>query len=68
MKPIHILTRFTLASLALALITMVSTFSISAQGPLRPTELLALKSAGNQQISPDGTEILYSVSTPRGPN
>lgn len=31
-------------------------------------ELLALRSCGGVQLKPDGTEMIYSLSTPRGPN
>jgi len=47
---------------------LLFTGSIFAQNSLSPAELLALKSAGSLQISPDGTEILYSVYTPRDAN
>ena len=39
-----------------------------SQNVLSPGELLELKTCSNLQLSPDGTQILYSVSTPRGPN
>ena len=39
-----------------------------AQDILSASDLLGLKNAGEVQISPDGTEMIYSVSTPRGPN
>jgi len=39
-----------------------------SQNVLSPDELLELKSCNNLQLSPDGTQILYSVSTPRSPN
>jgi len=40
----------------------------NSQNVLSPRELLELKSCNNLQLSPDGTQILYSVSTPRGAN
>ncbi|MFO7669261.1 MAG: S9 family peptidase [Bacteroidales bacterium] len=61
-------TSVTLTLVTLTLATLILTFSVNAQNPLSAVDLLALKSAGNLQISPDGTEILYSVSTPRGAN
>jgi dipeptidyl aminopeptidase/acylaminoacyl peptidase len=63
MRPMHPRTFVTLA-----LVPLILTFSVNAQNPFSAGDLLALKSAGNLQISPDGTEILYSVSTPRGAN
>ena len=38
------------------------------QDILTPPDLLALKSCSGTRLSPDGTQILYSVSTPRGAN
>jgi dipeptidyl aminopeptidase/acylaminoacyl peptidase len=38
------------------------------QDALSPEELLKLKSITAVQISPKGKEVIYSVSTPRGPN
>lgn len=38
------------------------------QDPLTPEELMMLKSVSAVQISPDNKEVIYSVSTPRGPN
>lgn len=52
----------------LTALSLLFSLSVLAQGPITANQLLALKSAGNLQISPDGTEVLYSVSTPRGPN
>ncbi|MCP4314246.1 MAG: S9 family peptidase [Bacteroidetes bacterium] len=49
-------------------LTLLFTLGALAQGPLTAFDLLTLKSADNLQISPDGTEVIYSVSTPRGPN
>jgi len=63
MKGSHSPTRFFFVAL-----TLLFTLGALAQGPLTPGNILSLKSAGNLQISPDGTEVLYSVSTPRGPN
>ena len=39
-----------------------------AQDVLSPVDLLKLKSCRDIQLSPDGSQILYSLSTPRGPN
>jgi Tol biopolymer transport system component len=39
-----------------------------SQDILSPADLLALKSCSGIQLSPDGSQIIYSVSTPRGPN
>jgi len=38
------------------------------QDPLTPEDLLKLKTIGVVQISPENKEVIYSVSTPRGPN
>ncbi len=38
------------------------------QNPLSPEELLELKTIGAVQISPDGKEVIFSISTPRGAN
>ena len=40
----------------------------AGQDPLTPEELLSLKSVSAVQLSPNGNEIIYSVSSPRGPN
>lgn len=39
-----------------------------AQTVLSPAELLSLERSSLNQLSPDGTEIIYTVYTPRGPN
>jgi dipeptidyl aminopeptidase/acylaminoacyl peptidase len=39
-----------------------------AQTALTPAGLLSLESCSLHQLSPDGTEIIYSVITPRGAN
>lgn len=41
---------------------------LDAQEALSAADLLSLRTAGNIQVSPDGSELIYSVSTPRGPN
>ncbi len=46
----------------------INSLSLSAQDVLTAPELLELKSIRSSQISPDGSEIIYTVSTPRGPN
>ncbi|MEN8202583.1 MAG: S9 family peptidase [Bacteroidota bacterium] len=53
--------------LSLALLFVLSV-GLSAQNVLTASELLVLKSAGLTQLSPDGSELIYYVSTPRGPN
>jgi dipeptidyl aminopeptidase/acylaminoacyl peptidase len=40
----------------------------AGQDPLSPEALLQLKSASAVQLSPDGRELIYSVTTPRGAN
>ena len=42
--------------------------SISGQDVMSAPDLLGIKSIGGTQISPGGKELIYSVSTPRGPN
>ncbi len=54
-----------LLSLGILLINPHLTFG---QGALSPEELLKLKTISALQISPKGKEVIYSVSTPRGPN
>ena len=41
---------------------------LPAQNVLTAAELLSLKSVGLTDLSPDGTELIYNLSTPRGPN
>ena len=67
-KPMKTKYSYLLTGLALALSVLVTAFNLTAQNPLTAGDLLALKSAGGLSISPDGNEILYSVSTPRGAN
>ena len=57
----------TVILLALGLM-LINPFSAYGQDPLSPEELLKLKSIGAVQISSDNKEVIYSVSTPRGPN
>ena len=40
----------------------------NASGQFTASDLLELRSVGGLEISPDGTEYLYAVYTPRGPN
>ena len=54
-------------SLSLVLLFVLGT-GLQAQNVLTAPELLALKFAGLTHLSPDGTELIYYVSTPRGPN
>jgi dipeptidyl aminopeptidase/acylaminoacyl peptidase len=39
-----------------------------AQDPLTPEQLLKLKTIGVVQVNPVKSEVIYSVTTPRGPN
>ena len=50
--------RRSLAGMVLFIFMLAPHFSLNAQNPLSADELLALKSAGGLQISPDGSEIL----------
>jgi len=42
--------------------------NIQDQNIFQPGDLLGIKTCSNLQLSPDGKQILYSVSTPRGAN
>ena len=54
---------------AFLLSLLVFTFQDNqGQDVLSPVDLLALQSCSNIQLSPDGNQILYSISTPRSPN
>lgn len=46
----------------------VISFAAISQQAFGPEDLLSIKSVSNIQLSPDGSEIIYSLSTPRGPN
>lgn len=50
------------------LFTLVGIICLQSQNLFTPADLLKLKSTAIVQLSPDGTELIYSVSTPRGPN
>ena len=55
--------------LVILLAFLVVSFEDSlGQDILSPADLLALKSCSGIRLSPDGSQIIYSVSTPRGPN
>lgn len=55
--------------LAVSIIAIISVHNSSfAQSVLTPENLLELKGCSIHQISPDGTEVIYSVRTPRGAN
>jgi len=41
---------------------------VGAQSTLSPADLLSMKSCASVDMSPDGSEILYTMTTPRGPN
>jgi len=41
---------------------------LCGQHALSPADLLSLKYCSGPEISPDGTEALYAISVPRGPN
>ena len=60
--------KITLTGLALIIFMLIPNFSLDAQNPLTAADLLALKRAGSVKISPDGSEIIYSLYTPRGAN
>ena len=41
---------------------------MEAQNVLTPPEVLGLKYVYNNQLSPDGSQMIYTIITPRGPN
>jgi len=47
---------------------ITSTITVSGQEVLTASDLLQLKSLNGTQLSPDGKEVIYYISTPRGPN
>ncbi len=58
-------------TLVLALCLVVALFAFTpgfGQQPVSPGDLLGMERASIHQLSPDGTEIIYSVSIPRGAN
>lgn len=46
----------------------LSVQTTQCQDVLSAPDLLGLKSCSGVQLSPDGNEVLYAISTPRGPN
>lgn len=56
--------KFTLSILFICLVSM----QLNAQEKFTPEDLLELKSVRGTQISPDGSELIYSISTPRTSN
>ncbi len=54
--------------LAILGLLFISSQSAFGQDVLSASDLLGLKSCGGIQLSPDGSEIIYSLSTPRTPN
>lgn len=60
--------RALLTTLFLLGIILFNTNPAMGQDPLSPQELLKLSSIRAVQISPDGSEVIYSLSTPRGAN
>lgn len=56
-------------TLALLLLVFLQAFQLSfSQAVLTADELLGLKRGYVYDLKPDGTELIYSVLTPRGPN
>lgn len=61
--------KLSIFKLALLLFAVIPAFHFtSAQPVLSPGELLELKRVSVHDMSPGGTELIYSVSTPRGPS
>jgi len=58
-------TRYKILSSFVIILTSLTVFS---QDVLSPDGLLTMKSVSGVVLSPDGSEIIYSLSTPRGPN
>ena len=56
-KSMNMKRRISVTGVALVLFMLMPHFSLNAQNPLSANDLLALKSAGGLQISPDGTEV-----------
>jgi len=55
--------------LALILVVALPTINLSfAQSVFSPEDLLGLEGCSIHQLSPNGTELIYSVTTPRGAN
>ncbi len=57
-----------LFALLLSSLLLLSPFQVNSQEVLSAPELLQLKSMGNLQLNPVADEVLFSISTPRGPN
>lgn len=56
-------------ALAILLLVVSSTAQFAySQSVLSPNDLLALERCGITQLSPDGSELIYSISTPRTAN
>lgn len=56
-------------TVALLFVIALNAFQVGfSQSVLSPADLLGLERCYIHQISPDGTELIYSVSTPRGAN
>lgn len=49
-------------------IFVISIQNVNSQSAFTPKDLLELKSVSISQLSSDGSELIYSISTPRGPN
>ncbi len=50
------------------LLCFIISFTALAKQTFTPKDLLELKYIGSFHLSPDGSEVIYSVSIPRGPN
>jgi len=57
-----------LTALLLASLFLLTPFQLNSQEVLSAPELLQLKSMGNLHLNPVSDEVLFSISTPRGPN
>jgi dipeptidyl aminopeptidase/acylaminoacyl peptidase len=57
-----------LLTLLLTAMFLLASLQANSQEVLSPTELLQLKSMSNLEVNPVREELIFSVSTPRGPN
>jgi len=57
------------SALAILFVIALTSFQLSfGQSVFTPEDLLALEGCSIHNLSPDGSELIYSVYTPRGPN
>ncbi len=54
--------------ISIFVLIVLSFQNIQSQDVLSPKDLLEIKTCRSIELSPDGSQILYAISTPRGPN